>query len=264
MRGHASLVIVGFGIKFLSHLTTEAKAYIEKSDKILYLVNDPAVKDWLQKMHKCTESLDQLYQSQGLRSNSYQAIADYILETVRQGQHVCVVLYGHPTVFAQPGIIAVNQARKEGLDARILPGISAEDCLFSDLLVNPGSCGCQSYEATDFLVYDRPIHTASHLIIWQAGFIGALGHLQAHDNQIGIKLLHDTLAQQYPPTHKVTLYEAAQYPHFEPRIEQIELQDLINAKISAITTLYIPPLKKARQNQSMLAALHIKTSLPGS
>lgn len=35
----ASLILVGSGIKFISHLTTEAKAYIQHSSKVLYLVN---------------------------------------------------------------------------------------------------------------------------------------------------------------------------------------------------------------------------------
>jgi len=87
--------LVGWGIKFLSHLTTEAKAYIEKSDKLLYLVNDPVAKDWLQKSNPHAESLDALYQSHPSRDKCYQAIADYILQEVRQNQHLCVVLYGH-------------------------------------------------------------------------------------------------------------------------------------------------------------------------
>jgi hypothetical protein len=38
----------------------------------------------------------------------------------------------------------------------MLPGISAEDCLFADLGIDPGIYGCQSYEATDFLANGRP------------------------------------------------------------------------------------------------------------
>ncbi len=33
------LVIVGSGIKFMSHLTIEVKAHIEQADKVLYLIN---------------------------------------------------------------------------------------------------------------------------------------------------------------------------------------------------------------------------------
>ena len=255
-----SLTVVGFGIKFVSHLTTETKAYIEKADRVLYLLNDPVAKDWVQKTNKNAESLDALYQSFPLRQDSYLAIADYMLDAVRAGQHVCVVFYGHPTVFAQPGIIAVERAKREGLDARILPAISAEDCLLADLLVNPGSRGCQSFEASDFLIYNRPFNTASHLILWQAGFIGALGHLQTHDNTVGIQLLADYLITQYPHEHKITLYEAAQYPTFEPRIDEIQLKDLPHAKISAITTLYLPPATKLQYNEAVLLALGIRPS----
>ncbi len=56
-----SLIIVGSGIKFLSHLTTEAKAYIEQSEKVLYLVNEPVMKQWIQSTNPLSESLDPLY-----------------------------------------------------------------------------------------------------------------------------------------------------------------------------------------------------------
>src|SRR5580658_7209196 len=136
---NASLVVVGTGIKFLSHLTTEATVYIEQSDKVLFLVNDPAIKEWIKKKNSCSESLDPLYTKYSLRQDCYQAITDHILKTLYERLHVCVVLYGHPGVFAQPGLDAVLQARKQGFYAVLLPGISAEDCLFADLLIDPGS-----------------------------------------------------------------------------------------------------------------------------
>ena len=254
--------MVGFGIKFLSHLTTETRAYIESADKVLYLVNDPVAKDWIKKNTKNSESLDTLYQSYLIRQDCYQAIAEYILDTLRQNLHVCVVLYGHPAVFAQPGIIAVAQARKEGFDARVLPAISAEDCLFADLLVDPGSCGCQSFEASDFLIYNRPFSSASHLILWQVGFIGALGHLQSHDNTLGIKLLIDCLEREYPSGHEVILYEAAQYASFMPKIEKATIRCLSEVSLPPLTTLYVPPALKLKHNQSILEAFKITVKRP--
>ena len=56
-----SLTLVGSGIKSLSHLTMEAKTYITQSEKVLYLVNEPAMKEWIQGANKNTESLDYLY-----------------------------------------------------------------------------------------------------------------------------------------------------------------------------------------------------------
>jgi len=39
----------------------------------------------------------------------------------------------------------------------MLPGISAEDCLFADIGVDPGIYGCQSFEATDLFVNESLI-----------------------------------------------------------------------------------------------------------
>lgn len=254
---NASLTVVGSGIKFLSHLTNEAKAYIEQSDIVLYLVNDPAMKKWLQKTSRASKSLDSLYNKFPLRLDCYKAITRYILDNLLQDQHVCVVLYGHPCVFAQSGLDAVLEARQQGLTANILPGISSEDCLFADLTIDPGSCGCQSFEATDFLIYKRQFDPFSHLILWQIDIIGVLTNPDNHDNSAGMQILVTYLSKYYALEHTVILYEAAQYPSFEPRIHKLFLQDLPSAIFSRISTLYIPPKEGAICDTTMLEKLHL-------
>src|SRR3990167_5151973 len=129
----SSLTVVGTGIKFLSQMTLEARTYIEKSDRVLYLVNDPALKQWITNTNKNSESLDGLYFNHCMRADSYSSITNYILEQLIDPIHLCVALYGHPTVFSKPALDAVVEANKQGYDTRILPGISSEDCLFADL-----------------------------------------------------------------------------------------------------------------------------------
>lgn len=108
----SSLVVVGCGIKFSAHLTTEAIAYIQQSDIVLYLLNDPVLKSWIQNQNQNTESLDFLYGSCSLRTEAYQRITNYVLEHLYQEKHVCFALYGHPCVFSKPGLEAVKQAQK--------------------------------------------------------------------------------------------------------------------------------------------------------
>lgn len=253
----SSLVVVGVGIKFVSHLSVEAKAYINQSDRVLYLVNDPLMKGWIEQLNPSSESLDHLYTQYKLRVDSYNAITNYILESLLKYKNVCVVMYGHPTVFAQPALAAVKQAKKDGHFAKILPAISAEDCLFADLLVDPGSCGCQSFEATDFLLHRRQFDTKSHLILWQVGVIGALTHVKGQNDKAGIIVLANYLKQYYLAQHTVTVYEASQYPSFEPRIDEVTLEELPNIELSRITTLYVPPLSKAICDEGMLNVLKI-------
>jgi tetrapyrrole methylase family protein/MazG family protein len=250
-----ALIVVGSGIKFLSHLTIEAKAHIEQSDKVLYLVNEPAMKEWLQKANANTESLDDLYFQYDLRAESYRAITDHILSALLESQHVCVVLYGHPAVFAKPALDAVQIAKKRGYHAAVLPGISAEDCLFADLLVDPGSHGCLSLEATDLLLRQKKIDPTCHVVIWQIAVIGLFHHSASHDNSTGIKLLVTYLHQFYDMNQEVTLYVAAQYPGFEAFIQHLTLEQLINTTIPRIATLYIAPAEKSPIDKTTLQLL---------
>src|SRR3990167_1684818 len=256
---NASLIVVGLGIKLISHLTNEAKVYIEQSDKVLYLVNEPVMKEWISKVNPRAESLDDLYTKHSLRIDCYRAITEYILAVLRQNLHVCVVLYGHPTVFAQPALDAVIEARKQGYYAKALPAISAEDCLFADLLIDPGSSGCHSFEATDFLVHKRRFDPGGHLILWQISCIGILGHAVG-SNQNGLNVLLDYLKKYYTLDHEVILYEASQYPHLDPRITKVHLELLAQAQVSQITTLYVPPREKALFDRSMFEALHTNST----
>lgn len=252
----ASLVVVGSGIKFYSHLTHEAKSNIIQSDKVLYLVNDPVMQEWIKKNNPRAESLDELYFKYSLRKQSYEAITNYILDNLHSNKHVCVVLYGHPTVLAQPALDAVIQAKAEGFYAKTLPAISSEDCLYADLMINPSYCGCQSYEATDFLIHQRKIDDSGHLILWQIDNIGMLGHSAPKDNK-GIKLLVTYLQNYYKLNHEVIIYEAAQYPYFDPRIDKLPLSKLPEAHLTRISTLYVPPGRKALCDVKIALELNI-------
>lgn len=149
-----SLVVVGVGIA-LGQTTLEAKAHVEAADKVYYLVSNPSAVLWLEQLNATAESLYSFYEVGKPRLQSYDDMVDRVVSAVRAGQAVCAAFYGHPGVFADPGHRAVKVARSEGYPARMLPGVSAEDYLFADLGIDPSRCGCQSYEASDFLICGR-------------------------------------------------------------------------------------------------------------
>jgi Tetrapyrrole (Corrin/Porphyrin) Methylases len=95
-----------------------------------------------------------------------------MLRHVRKGENVVGVFYGHPGVFVSPSHRTIALARDEGHVATMLPAISAEDCLFADLDVDPSSAGCVTYEATDLLLSHRSLLPSSHLILYQVGVVG--------------------------------------------------------------------------------------------
>lgn len=250
-----TLIIVGSGIKFMSHLTIEAKACIEQADKVLYLVNEPAMQEWIQQTNPTAESLDPLYTKNLLRNDNYLLIARYIIENLKNFQTLCVVMYGHPTVFVQPSIYAAKAAIKDQYNVIIMPGISAEDCLFADLAIDPSSCGCQSFEATDFLIYQREYDSSSHLILWQPAVIGVLNRPIDHDPMRGLVILKKYLSNKYSLEHEIILYEAAQYPTFHPKIEKLPLKTLPESNLTRLTTLYIPPNKQKEPNLEVIQEL---------
>jgi uncharacterized protein YabN with tetrapyrrole methylase and pyrophosphatase domain len=236
------LTVVGTGIKLVAQTTHEARQAIERADKVLYVVADCAVAHWIRQLNPAAESLLHLYEPDKHRRETYEEMVEHILDCVRLGQDVCAVFYGHPGVFVYPSHKAVRLAREEGYKACMSAGISAEDCLFADLGVDPARHGHQSYEATNFLMRKRRFDPHAGLILWQIGVIGDHSVRQAGTfNEEGIAALIEVLQEEYGSAHEVVVYEAAQWTITEPSIQSVPLARLGEARITPISTLYVPP-----------------------
>jgi hypothetical protein len=181
-------------------------------------------------------------------------MVDEILDAVRNEKNVCAAFYGHPGVFATPSHEAVRRARAEGFPATMLPAISAEDCLFADLGVDPGESGCQSYEATDFLLRRRTFDTSVPLILWQVAFIGITSAPVAPSAH-GFGVLVDYLLTFYARAHPTIVYEASPYPVGPAHIGEFTLGSVRNAQLGGMSTLYIPPAADAAEDAEMRALL---------
>jgi hypothetical protein len=136
----------------------------------------------------------------------------------------------------------------------MLPGVSAEDCLFADLGVDPAVGGCQSYEATEFLLNGPIIDPSSQLILWQIGTLGDWTYQSRQYSTGMMPMLIQRLAQFYPLAHIITVYEAAIFPGTEPIIDQIPLYTLANYPITAAKTLYVPPARSRGQGMATMGS----------
>jgi precorrin-3B methylase len=248
-----SLIVVGTGIRLVSQITTEAENAIRYADRVLYACAEGAESQWIEMLNPRSESLDLLLQFDQPRTVTYRQTVDRILACVRFGYRVCVVFYGHPGVFAYAPHESIRRARIEGFSAVMLPAISAEDCLFADLGVDPGH-GYQSFEATDFLIHRKRISVFNLVVFWQIGMIGEAGYKKS-PNVTGLRALVETLCSMYPKNHPVVVYEASQYPITPPIIQKVQLSDLETAQISAYSTLFVPPLQIPKANSAILQRL---------
>ena len=120
--------------------------------------------------------------------------------------------------------------------------------------------GCQSYEATDFLVNSRVFDPSSHVVLWQIGVLGD-GTFKSGQYEVrGMEHLLQRLIYAYGPYHQVCLYEAAMLPGAEPTIRPIPLYLLPHAGATAVTTLYIPPGTASRTDPVLAQSMGLSSS----
>lgn len=247
-------MVVGTGLRTTGQMTVEAIAWIKRADIVLYVVGDPVAEDMIAALNPNAVSLQTLYSSDVKRIDTYNAMVERLLTEVRAGKTVCGVFYGHPGVFVYPSHEAIKMARAEGYPAVMLPGISAEDCLFADIGVDPATTGCSSYEATDWLFNARPTDPASAMVLWQIGILGNEGY-----DPIGryptplMPLLIAKMARWYPLSHRVAVYEAAVQFGCRPTIVWGPIGGLARTPLTAASTLYVPAARVTRPDEQVHA-----------
>ena len=251
------MTIVGTGHRLAGQMTTEALAYVRAAKKLLYIA-DSLTESWLQQQNPTGETLRQYYAPGKPRRTTYRQMADRIMQAVRKDSPVCAAFYGHPGVLVNATHDVLRRARREGHNARMLPGISAQDCFIADLGIDLAMNGFQSFEATEFLLRKRKYDPSCALILWQIGNVGVADYRRQHKNwnAEGFGLLADKLAKIYGVRHKAIVYEASAYPICEPSIQRMPLGRLTEAEISISSLLYVPPSRTAPWDAPMARRLN--------
>ena len=239
-------MVVGTGIRTAGHLTVEATGWLRRADEVVHLVPDPVAEALIRDWHPNAEhSLRRFYETGRARSESYAAMADFVMARLAEVDVLCLALYGHPGVFASVGHRSIARAREQGAIAWMVPGVSAEDCLFADLGFDPAERGCMSLDATDYLVNDRAADPAANLVLWQIGVVGDLEYRSERDES-ALAALIEKLTGIYPGSHEVVVYEAATIPTRPPDIQRVALANLADATLGRGSTLFVPPATPIR------------------
>jgi uncharacterized protein YabN with tetrapyrrole methylase and pyrophosphatase domain len=250
-----SLVCVGTGMLLGGHISPVATSYIKQADVVFSLMSTGITERWIEEMRNDVRSLQCYYQEGKNRNTTYNEMVEAILIEVRKGKKVVCAFYGHPGVFACVSHRAIKKATNENFPAHMEPGISAEDCLYADLNIDPGKTGCINYEASQFMFYKRNIDPAAHLILWQIALAGDKSLSKYSTGVAYRQILVDILLKTYPADHEVILYQAKVLPIDIVRADKIKLHHLVDAKLFMHTTLVIPPSEEMQPNQDILAKL---------
>ena len=127
----------------------------------------------------------------------------------------------------------------------MLPGISAEDCLFADVGIDPAFPGAQTLEATDLLLRNRTLLTDLHVVVWQVGCVGDLGFNRKGYRNQNFHLLVERLQNTYGNDYEIVHYIGAESPLSKTVVERLPLsaflQPHIAEQVTSISTFYIPP-----------------------
>ena len=222
-------------------ITPESRSAMEGADRLLHLVSDASTRMWLERLNPNDESLYDAYgEERPGPSRTRRWCSACSRRSVRE--RVCVALYGHPGVYVYPSHEAIRRARAEGHPARMLPGVSAEDCLYADLELDPARPRLpelRGHRLPDPPAPRRPDHRPAPL----AGGRDRRDHLLPPRRlaRRGRPLLAETLLDHYPADHEVVLYTASTLPIAGPTIRRMPLSALPDAGVSVASTLYVPP-----------------------
>jgi hypothetical protein len=253
-RRRGALKVVGTGITGIGQTTLETVACLERADKVFFLVTEPTTELWIRGLNPSAESLAGLYADHKNREQTYAEITRRLVSAVRGGARVCAAFYGHPGVLVQASHRAIRILKRDRFSARMLPGVSADGCLYADLGVNPGDHGVQSFEATDFLLYRRRFDPTSELLLWQVGVLGeprAIKGVTCRPERL--RTLVNVLRRSYPGAHRVTLYYAPMFPSQPSIVKRLRLDRLPQVPVSPLALLYVPALRQ-RETDPKIAA----------
>lgn len=250
-----SIACVGLGMTLGSHLTPLARSHIEQADVVFAALSDGIVEKWLERMHPDVRSLQPYYAEGKSRLTTYREWVAVMMAEVRAGKRVCAVFYGHPGVFAWSPHKVIDAARAEGFPAHMEPGISAEDCLYADLGIDPGRFGCQHFEASQLLIYERRIDPSGYLVLWQVGLVGDMSLTRFSTGAAYRQVLVEVLSADYPLDHAIIVYRAPTLPIHRPHIQHATLRELPELAMTAEETVVLPPGAPLKQNAAVRARL---------
>jgi Tetrapyrrole (Corrin/Porphyrin) Methylases len=222
-----------------------------------YLVADPVAALRIEALNPRSRSLDGFYGETKPRRETYAEVVDEIVSAVTAGARVCAVLYGHPGIFAWPGHEAIARVRAAGLSARMLPAVSALDCLLADLGIDPATTGLQTYEATYFFVRRPAVDPHATLVLLQVGMLGESRGAATDAVAARFRLLVDRLAELYGDGREAILYEASPVPGPAPAVTRFTLGDSGSVAPGVLATLCIPGAKPPRADPEARRALEV-------
>jgi precorrin-6B methylase 1 len=249
------LTIIGTGIMALAHMSPQALSYIEQADIVFYHATNGVTADQIRQHSRESVDLYEYYDEGKRRKITYVQMAELMLREVRKGRRVVGAFHGHPGFFVFPARRALAIASAEGYETAMIPAISAPDCMFADLRVDPGRFGCQTLMANRVFSADSIIATTGHVVFLQVSAVGDKGFSYSGYKHNKLDLFFERLIEIYGEEQDAVYYMAAVFPGLQPEIMVRQLKAYRDAEVQGTVRagmLYLPP--KGLSFSSLIAA----------
>lgn len=254
------IYIIGLGIQSVRHITREAEAAISRSKEVLYISADFGIREFLEeRCPKVTDLHTVSYHEANERMDAYDTMSAKVIEAALDHPPVTFALYGHPMVFVAPSRLVIESSRILDLRVRVLPAISAMDCLFVDLELDPSLQGLQSYEATDLLLRRRPLQPDVPCLIWQIGAVESILYTERMNKPGRFSRIKQYLLQYYPPDHRMTIVHSSTHPLVKSQIVTCSIAEMDKHAVDLHqgATVYIPPVRiREIQDEELLKKIN--------
>lgn len=250
------IYIVGLGISHIDQITREAERCMEASNEILYVERGLGIDAFLASKCKCITDLTRLYAEGEDRQGTYRKMAATVVKAALERPPVTFALYGHPLIYSYPPFLIREMAGLLGLSVKVVPGVSAMDCIFADLFVDPSMNGIQMFEATEMLLRGRLLQTDVAALIWQIGALETGLYSTYSSRPERFQRFKDHLLRFYPSHHTVFAVHSATHSLLKPEIYEFEISDIGDyaSVLHAGFSMYIPPLESRPFEDWKLAA----------
>ena len=245
---HGSLTIVGTGIEAVSQMTVQTIGYIREADVVFYHATNGVTASQIHALNANAVDLYEYYGEGKRRTATYVQMAELMLRQVRRGLNVVGVFHGHPGYFVRPARRALAIASMEGYPTALMAGISAPDCMFADLRIDPGVRGCQILMANHLFRDESIVAVNGHVVFLQVGGVGDRGFSFSGYKQARFSDFLERLIGIYGEQQEAVYYMAAIFPGCDPDIHVYKLADYRRPQVASIIRagmLYVPPKGEA-------------------
>jgi uncharacterized protein YabN with tetrapyrrole methylase and pyrophosphatase domain len=260
-----AIYLAGLGIRGVDQITPEAERAIQLSREVLYLDTGVATRRFLERMcPRVTPLFEQSYAEGAPRMDAYRHMAASVVAAALDHPPVTFAIQGHPLIGVYAPFLVLRMARELGLEAVVLPGVSALDAIAADLRIDPCSDGLQMFEATDLLLRGRPLQPDVPALLWQIGAVETSLHTTRSSRPERFARLRRHLLEYYPPDHEVAAVYCSPHPLMPALTLRFPLERIADyaAELHPGYSLFIPAvLDRPVVDRELLASLDSREHL---